>query len=505
MTNDGRDPLAMLDATAQAALVASGEVTPLELVDAAIARIEAIDPELNAVVLRRFEHARAEAIAGDLPAGDLPAGDLRADDRRAGPFRGVPFLTKDLACPTAGEPQTDGMRATKEAGWLAIETSHLAMRFRRAGLVNLGRTNSPELGLVPTTEPVAWGPTHNPWDPALTPGGSSGGSAAAVAAGLVPFAHASDGGGSIRIPASACGLVGLKTSRGRISVGPSRGELSGFLSVQFALTRSVRDAAALLDVAAGPEPGDPVVAPAPAASYRDLTARAPGALRVGLMTRAPGDASPIHPECVTAAEHTAKLLEGLGHQVEVSHPEAYDDPDRAAMFATLWGVDAAVKVATWGSLLERTLVEDDVEPATWVMASAGRDVLATRYVETVSRMQVWARAMADWWVPAPRGAGFDLLLTPTLGEPPVPLGTFASRPGEPFAGLLRAGPFTPFTPSFNLTGQPAISLPMHQSADGLPIGVHLVGAYGRDDLLLAVAAQLEAASPWAERTPRIHA
>ena len=490
MTNDGRDPLAMLDATAQAELVASGEATPLELVDAAIARIEAIDPELNAVVLRRFEHARAEATADDLPSG---------------PFRGVPFLTKDLACPTEGEPQTDGMHAAKDAGWLAIETSHLAMRFRRAGLVNLGRTNSPELGLVPTTEPVAWGPTHNPWDPALTPGGSSGGSAAAVAAGLVPFAHASDGGGSIRIPASACGLVGLKTSRGRISVGPSRGELSGFLSVQFALTRSVRDAAALLDVAAGPEPGDPVVAPAPAASYRDLTARAPGALRVGLMTRAPGDTSPIHPECIAAAEHTAKVLEGLGHHVEVAHPEAYDDPDRAAMFATLWGVDAAVKVATWGNLLERTLVEDDVEPATWVMASAGRDVLATRYLETVSRMQVWARAMADWWVPAPRGAGFDLLLTPTLGEPPVPLGTFASRPGEPFAGLLRAGPFTPFTPSFNLTGQPAISLPMHQSADGLPIGVHLVGAYGRDDLLLAVAAQLEAASPWAERTPRIHA
>jgi amidase len=490
MTNDGRDPLAMLDATAQAELVASGEVTPLELVDAAIARIEAVDPEINSVVLRRFEHARAEAASDDLPPG---------------PFRGVPFLTKDLACPTAGEPQTDGMRAAKAAGWLATETSHLALRFRRAGLVNLGRTNSPELGLVPTTEPLAWGPTHNPWDPALTPGGSSGGSAAAVAAGLVAFAHASDGGGSIRIPASACGLVGLKTSRGRISVGPSRGELSGFLSVQFAVTRSVRDAAALLDVAAGAEPGDPVVAPAPSAPYRELTARAPGALRVGLMTRAPGDTSPIHPECVTAAEHTAELLEGLGHRVEVSHPEAYDEPDRAAMFATLWGVDAAVKVATWGNLLERTLVEDDVEPATWVMASAGRDVLATRYLETVSRMQVWARAMADWWEPAPRGSGFDLLLTPTLGEPPVPLGTFTPPSGDPFAGLLRAGPFTPFTPSFNLTGQPAISLPMHQSADGLPIGVHFVGAYGRDDLLLAVASQLEAASPWAERTPRVHA
>jgi amidase len=489
-THPASDPLAALDATAQADLVRSGAASPLELIDAAITRIEAVDGELNAVVLRRFEQARAEAASDDLPAG---------------PFRGVPFLTKDLACPTAGEPQTDGMGATKAAGWIATETSHLAARFVRAGLVNLGRTNSPELGLVPTTEPVAWGPTHNPWDPALTPGGSSGGSAAAVAAGLVPFAHASDGGGSIRIPASACGLVGLKTSRGRISVGPSRGELSSFLSVQFAVTRSVRDAAALLDVAAGREPGDPVVAPAPSAPYRDLTAHAPDALRVGLMTRAPGDTSPIHPECVTAAERAATLLEGLGHHVEVAHPDAYDDPDRAAMFATLWGVDAAVKVTTWGNLLGRSLTEADVEAATWIMASAGRDVLATTYVDAVSRMQVWARAMADWWEPAPRGDGFDLLLTPTLAEPPVRLGTFTGTADDPFAGILRAGPFTPYTPSFNLTGQPAISLPVHQSAAGLPIGVHVVAAYGHDDLLLAVAAQLEQVAPWADRRPRIHA
>jgi amidase len=484
------DPLAALDATAQTDLVARGEVTPLELVDAAIARIEAVDPQLNAVVLRRFDAARAEAAAHDLPGG---------------PFRGVPFLTKDLGCPTAGEPQTDGMQAAKDAGWLATETSHLARRFRLAGLVNLGRTNSPELGLLPTTEPLAWGPTRNPWDPALTPGGSSGGSAAAVAAGLVPVAHASDGGGSIRIPASACGLVGLKTSRGRISVGPGHGELSSFLSVQFGITRSVRDAAALLDVAAGPEPGDPIEAPAPSRSYRELATRAPAGLRVGLMTRAPGDASPIHPECVAAAEHTAKLLETLGHHVEVGHPAAYDDPARAAMFATLWGVDAAVKVATWGNALGRTLTEHDVEPATWVMATTGRDVLATRYLETVTAMQVWARAMADWWTPGPDGGGFDLLLTPTLGEPPVPLGTFTPPPGEPFAGMLRAGPFTPFTPTINLTGQPAISLPLYQTDDGVPVGTHLVGAYGRDDLLLALAAQLEAASPWAHRSPRIHA
>ncbi len=484
------DPFAPLDATAQAELVARGDVAPVELVDAAIARIDELDPQLNAVVLRRFSSAREEAAATDLPDG---------------PFRGVPFLTKDLACPTAGEPQTDGMRAAKEAGFVATETSHLAKRFRSAGLVNLGRTNSPELGLVPTTEPLAWGPTRNPWDLDRSPGGSSGGSAAAVAAGLVPMAHASDGGGSIRIPASACGLVGLKTSRGRVSVGPGRGELSSFLSVQFAVTRSVRDAAALLDVAAGPEPGDPVVAPAPTASFRELSVRAPAPLRIGLMTSAPGDAGPVHPECVAAAEHAGKLLESLGHHVEVAHPAAYDDPGRAAVFATLWGVDAAVKVATWGTLLGRTLTEADVEPATWVMAASGRDVLATAFVDAVSAMQLWSRRMADWWAPAPEGDGFDLLLTPTLAEPPVPLGTFTPPADEPFAGLLRAGPFTPYTPTMNMTGQPAISLPLHRSVDGLPIGVHLVAAYGRDDLLLRLAAQLEAATPWAEHRPPVHA
>jgi amidase len=234
-------------------------------------------------------------------------------------------------------------------------------------------------------------------------------------------------------------------------------------------------------------------------------ARAPEPLRVGLMTRSPGDAGPVHPECVVAAEHAGDLLESLGHHVEVAHPAAYDDPGRAAMFATLWGVDAAVKVATWSTLLGRTLTEDDVEPATWVMASAGRDVLATTFVEAVSAMQLWSRRMADWWAPAPDGGGFDLLLTPTLAEPPVPLGTFTPPADEPYAGLLRAGPFTPFTPTMNMTGQPAISLPLHQSADGLPIGVHLVAAYGHDALLLALAAQLETASPWVDRRPRVHA
>jgi amidase len=483
------DALAALDATAQADIVRRGDASPIELVDAAIARIEQIDDTLNAVVLRRFDEARAEAKA------------LEADDDA--PWRGVPFLTKDLACPTAGEPHTDGMRALKEAGWVARETSSLATRFRRAGLVNLGRTNSPELGLVPTTEPVAWGATRNPWDPTRSPGGSSGGSAAAVAAGLVPVAHASDGGGSIRIPASVCGLVGLKTSRGRVSVGPGRGELTGFLSVQFAVTRSVRDAATLLDLCAGAEPGDPVIAPAPSAPYRETVTRDPGQLRVGLMTTAPGDVSAVHPECVRAAEHGARALESLGHVVEVAHPPALDDPARGEVFGRIWGVNAAAQLDAWGRALGRPLTDDDVEPVTWLMASAGREVTAVAHVDAVNTMQVWSRALARWWTDDDERA-FDLLLTPTLGEPPVPLGTFHD-PDDTVAGIRRAGSFTPFTPAFNMSGQPAISLPLHLTPEGLPVGVHLVAAYGREDLLLGVAAQLEHAVPWADRRPELHA
>jgi len=482
------DELAALDATAQAELVRSGEVTALELVDAAIARIEALDEQLNAVVLRRFEQARDEAAA--------PV-DASA------PFGGVPFLTKDLRCPTAGEPLTNGMTFLKDAGWRSPWTSALATRFRRAGLVNLGRTNSPELGLVPTTEPTAWGATHNPWDPTRSPGGSSGGSAAAVAAGLVPVAHGSDGGGSIRIPASACGLVGLKPSRGRVSLAPGSAELSSFLSVQFVLTRTVRDAAALLDACAGPEVGDPLIAPAPSRSYVAELDAPPSRLRVGMMTDAPGDATPVDPACVAAVGRAAKLLESLGHTVEDAHPEAYDDPDRGGWFGTVWGVNAASELAAWGDAVGRPVTEDDVEPATWVMAEIGRRATALDYVAAINRIQEWARRMAAWWDDA--GDGFDLLLTPTLGEQPARLGTFASTPEEPWKGLARSGSYVPFTLAFNLSGQPAVSLPLHWSDEGLPIGVHFVAAYAREDVLLALAAQLEHAAPWSEHRPPLHA
>lgn len=506
------DAFAALDATAQADLVRSGEVTPTELVDAAIARIEALDGELNAVVFRRFEQAHAEAATeAEATAKDLPAG----------PFRGVPFLTKDLGCPTAGERQSEGMRFLADAGYVATQTAHLARRFRAAGLVNLGRTNSPELGLVPTTEPEAWGATRNPWDLTRSPGGSSGGSAAAVAAGLVPCAHGSDGGGSIRIPASACGLVGLKPSRGRVSVGPGPGELSNFLSVQFVLTRTVRDAASLLDVCAGPEVGDPMPAPPPLRPYRHLIgaqgvgaqgigAQGVGAdprrLRIGLMTDAPGGATPVDSHCVEATTRAAQLLESLGHHIEHAHPDAFDDPERGRLFGTVWGVRTAMHLATWGAAIGREVTIEDVEPNTWAMAEMGRAATALDYVESVNAIQTWTRAMARWWAPADLGGqAFDLLLTPTLAEPPAPLGTFASSAEEPYKGAVRAGRYVPFTPAFNLTGQPAISLPLHWTPDELPIGVHLVAADRREDVLLTVAAQLEAAAPWNDRVPPVHA
>jgi amidase len=475
--------LAPLDATAQAELVRQQEITPVELVEAAIERIEALQPRLNALTTERFERARDEAASPQLPAG---------------PFRGVPFLLKDLACTIADEPAYEGMRALKEADYRAPVTSHLARRYRAAGLVVLGRTNTPELGIMPTTEPASFGPTRNPWDVDRTPGGSSGGAAAAVASGMVPFAHASDGGGSIRIPAACCGLVGLKTSRGRVSVGPAADEIARPLSVQFAVTRSVRDAAALLDVAAGAEPGDPVVPAAPSRPYAAVVRQDPPPLRVGLMTTAPGRDEPVHPDCVAGAERAARLLEAAGHHVEVSHPGALDTDERMAAFIPLWSAMAAANVAGWGAAIGRELGEDDVEPLTWLLAEHGRAVDAVTYTRGLTVMGTFAREVATWW------EDHDLLLTPTLGEPPPALGVL-STPDEPFAGYARAGTFTPYTPLFNQTGQPAISLPLSTGADGMPVGVHLVAAYGREDLLLQVGAQLETAAPWAGRRPAVHA
>jgi amidase len=468
-----------MDAVDQAALVARGEVTPLELLDAAIERIERIDPELNAVTIRWFDHAR------DTARTTLPDG----------PFRGVPFLIKDLFAGYAGQPISNGNRALKNEGVISEADTTLVGRFRNAGLVIAGRTNSPELGSVPTTEPLAWGATHNPWDTSRSPGGSSGGSAAAVAAGLVPFAHASDGGGSIRIPASCCGLIGLKPSQGRISLGPVRDETA--LSVELCVSRTVRDTATLLDAVRGPGIGDTVIAPPPTRRYVDELGADPGRLRIGLLDHHP-QGGPVEPECASAARSVATLLESLGHTVEPAWPKALEDNSLRVHFATLWSTNMGVGLRRFEEQIGRPLTAEEFEPVNRIQAEVAAQFTAVDYALAFSAATHFRRSMQAWWAD-----GWDLLLTPTVAELPLPLGTIRNDPDNPLVAMERSFQFIPFTPPFNLSGQPAINVPVEWTDTGLPVGVQLVAGYGREDVLLQVASQLETAKPWARRTPNI--
>jgi amidase len=472
-----------LDATAQAELVRSGEASALELVDDAIARVEKLNPELNAVIHPRFDNARAEA------QGTLPDG----------PFRGVPLVLKDLMAGLKGEPQHEGMKFLRDAAYVSDHTDALAQKYLDAGFVCIGRTNTPELGIVPTTEPEAYGAARNPWDPSRTTGGSSGGSAAAVASGMVAVGHANDGGGSIRIPASCCGLVGLKPSRGRTSLLPDYSVVDDLLIVELCVTRTVRDTAGVLDAVQGGATGDTVRAPAPARAYRDEVGADPGKLRIGLLTHNPLETGEIHPDCVIAAQETARLLESLGHTVEETFPGALVDPALVGHFTTLWASTLVYNLRFWERKVGREITADDVEPLTWSLAEMGKAIVAPDFIEAQHAALELGRAVEEWYA-----SGYDLLLTPTLGEPPVEIGTFTT-PDEPLLGFMRAATFVPYTPLANMTGEPAISLPMHWNADNLPIGVQLMGAYGREDLLLRVAAQLEQAQPWIDRIPQLHA
>ncbi len=472
------DDTRWMDATAQAELVASGEVSPTELTEAAIERIEALDGPINAVIMRWFEHAREVAAAADLPDG---------------PFGGVPFLLKDLWAAYAGQALTNGNVALRDAMPISPADTTIVSRFRAAGLVTLGRTNSPELGSLPVTEPVAYGPTRNPWNTDHVPGGSSGGAAAAVAAGMVPIAHATDGGGSIRIPASCCGLVGLKTSQGRITVGPARTE-SG-LGVELCVSRSVRDTARLLDAVHGPGVGDTVIAPPPRRPYADEVGADPGRLRIGLLDHHPRGEF-VHDDCVAAVREAASLLESLGHSVEPGFPAPLADPSFTQRFMSMWGANMALGLEGYAEALGRPLTEDEVEPVNWAQAQFASRVSSVDYAKALASVADFRRRVQQWWAD-----GFDLLLTPTLAEPPVRVGDHDPTPDDPMAGMKRATRFVPFTPPFNASGQPAINVPLSWNDAGLPIGIQLVAAYGREDVLLRVAGQLEVARPWAHRTP----
>ncbi|HET7054633.1 MAG TPA: amidase [Solirubrobacterales bacterium] len=473
------DELSRLDATAQAELVRNGEASAAELVEAAIARIEATNPEINAVIHPLFEEG-LEAARGELPDG---------------PFTGVPFLLKDLGAAFAGQPLHLGMSYLKERDFRAPVDTFLAQRFRVAGLVTIGKTNCPELGILPTTEPRAYGPTRNPWDLGRSPGGSSGGSAAAVAAGMVPFAHANDGGGSIRIPASNCGLVGLKPSRQRTSEGPLAGDFMSGLTTELCVSRSVRDTAALLEAVHGAAPGDPYVAPPPLRPYTEEVGADPGKLRIALWTETIVEQD-ADPQVVAAANAAAKTLEGLGHEIGEPDMGMLQGIPVIEAFLVRWAAGQAQALDQFGLIGGQPIGPEDVEPLTWALAEIGRERNSGEYLTAIAQHQAMTRMLAGV-----HESGFDLLLTPTMGEPPPLLGSFDDSGPEPMAAFERAFVDGCFTAAFNATGQPAISLPLHWSEDGLPIGVQLVAPLGREDLLLRVAAQLEQAVPWADRIP----
>ena len=460
-----------------AALVRGGEVTSRELVEASLGRIEALDDEVNAFTTLDAERALAAADA-------IEPGDDR-------PYAGVPIAVKDLGAPVAGIPLSMGCELTGD--FKPDYDAYVVRRFKEAGFVIVGVTNTPEVGILPVTEPTRFGPTRNPWDLERTPGGSSGGAAAAVAAGMVPLAHGSDGGGSIRIPAACCGLVGLKPSRGRISRGPDLGD--HFLSTDGVLTRTVAETAELLDVLAGYEPGDATWAPPPDEPFAALARRDPGRMRVALTTHPPIDV-PIDPASARAAADAAELLASLGHEVEEVKP-AWRGTGLLELFTAVFGANISLGVAYAGMVGGREPTEETVEPLTWHMYRRSQELGSLGYLMAVAQLQRFSRELiASLSV-------YDALLTPSLAERPVPIGEIDSTSGDPAGTMARSGAFTPFTANFNVSGQPAVSLPLFHGDDGLPLGIQLVGRPAGEGPLLALATQLEAAHPWADRRPNI--
>ncbi len=485
------------DGLGLAELVRRGDVPPAELVEEAIARVEAGNPRINAVVWKLYDSAR-KAAAGPL----------------SGPFAGVPFFIKDLMAPVAGAPMSQGNR--RLATVMREADAEVVTRYRKAGLVFIGKTNVPEFGLAPVTESEALGPCRNPWDLARTPGGSSGGSAAAVAAGFAPMAHATDGGGSIRAPASCCGLVGLKPTRGRTPHGPVAGEIWRGLSACHAITRTVRDSAALLDATQGADVGAPYEIKPPVRPYLEEVGAPPGKLRIAYTT-SPFLAPSVHPDCVEGVEATVALLKGLGHELVEATPPMEREPLVRAFMTIIAGETRADMEAS-ARIVGSRLGFADFEAATHALGLLGKSWSAADYAGAARYLQTWSRGVGAFF------AGFDVLLTPTLAAPPTLIGAMKPSPIQAaildVIGRLNAGwfirlsglaprmlqkslSFIPYTPMFNVTGQPAMSLPLHWNQAGLPIGMQFASRWGDEATLFRLAAQLEEAKPWFDRTPKM--
>jgi amidase len=460
-----------------AEMVRSGEVSASELVQTSLERIEELNPSLNAFVEIDAEQALQTA-------GKISSGDER-------PFAGVPVAIKN-------NRPVKGMKLTYGCSLMADHISdydhNITRRLRDAGFVIVGTTTLPEYGILPTSEARLFGPTRNPWDLERTPGGSSGGAAAAVASGMVPVAHGNDGGGSIRIPAACCGLVGLKPTRGRVSVAPELGDSS--LGIDGMLTRTVADTAALLDVLAGYESGDATWAPAPAEPFAQGAAREPGRLRIAATKLSPVPDAPLDPACGGAVDRAAELLRSLGHEVEEVDPP-WQVEGLQQLFGVVFSSQIALSIAYSGMIAGREPTEQDMEPMSWAIFSMVKKLGSIESMGAAVRLQGFARRLVSFLAP------YDALLTPALAERPLPLGTLNTAAPEPMSTFTRSGLFTPYTPVFNADGQPGISLPLFEGEDGLPLGVQLVGAPAGETQLLALAAQLEEAVPWLERRPAI--
>ena len=484
------------DGLGLAELVRKKEISPAELVEEAISRIETHNPKINAVTARMYEQARAAA------QGDIPDGA----------FTGVPFLLKDLMANYAGVPTSSGNRLLRRIP--AVRDSELVRRFKAAGVLILGKTNTPEFGLTPYTESETLGPARNPWDTSRTPGGSSGGSAAAVAARLVPLASGGDGGGSIRIPASCCGVFGLKPTRGRMPTGPDEGELWRGFVVEHVITRSVRDSAAMLDATAGVDPGAPYAAPPPTRPYLSEVSADPGRLRIAF-TSSPLLGHSVHADAVNGLQATVRLLQQLGHDVVEATPRI--DGERFAVeFLKVVVAEARADIESAATAAGRRPSPADFDAATYALGLLGKAFSAVDYADAAQWLQRSAREVGRFFTP------YDVLLTPTVSQPPIPIGALAPRASElallKLIGRLNAGwllkaldllkpiaaktfDFVPYTPIFNVTGQPAMSVPLYWNDAGLPIGIHFVARLGDEAMLFRLAGQLERAQPWNDRVP----
>jgi amidase len=487
------DELIGYDAIGLNDLTRKGEITTVELLEKVIDRIEKINPKLNAVIHKMYDLART--CAEDSVSGIKAA---KASDSN---LFGVPFLLKDLIAECKDSPFNEGSRAVQ--GYISKLDSEIVNRHKASGLIIVGKTNSPEFGILTTTEPSLHGPTFNPWDPSLTPGGSSGGSAAAVAAGIVPMAHGSDGGGSIRIPASCCGLFGLKPTRGRNPLGPLFGDIGGGIVHEHALTRTVRDSATLLDATSGPDLGDPYYVPPPERSFLEEVGRDAGQLKIGFLSRVPdgwNEDTDLHPDCVNAVQDAARLCEALGHNVEEVDPAKLFYPKVPESFGTIFSCFVGHMVSYWERELGKEIGQNELESITWESYQAGLKRTGADYLVAVEEIQRFSRKIARWY----HEGHYDLLLSPTMRIPPPRLGAFKATSEDPRRWLQVAHSMVAFTRTQNITGQPAMSVPLYWNEDNIPIGVQFAGRFGDEATLFRLAAQLEQARPWADKMPPIH-